>query len=243
MVQTLLNGLVNITTIAISYVMLLGVWLTQGISYLMGLILDWVIGPNFINLSYTRPCTGISGTVGTSDPVNCNPIIGIGLSITQNFVNLLLVVILVYIALSIALRIGERNAQQFFVKLLIIALLVNFAPVLVGLIVDGSNIIMNYFLTPPGRSKRGYVSSGAAGRFLVARHQASWRVYYHQHGTISNGVCPDIFEHMYCLCFFPFCRNFYCQVHSNLGSGYSRAFGFRRLDSAGNQKALGHVVA
>ena len=97
-----------------------------------GFLLAWVTGPDFINLSYTNP--------------DNNNIIKAGLNITQNFVNLGLVVALIVIALSIALNLKEYASKKTLGRLIIIALLVNFAPVICGLIVDASNIVMNYFL-------------------------------------------------------------------------------------------------
>ena len=114
---------------------------------LMSALLEWIISPNFISLSYTRPCPAPYSPPPATD-LNCNPIIGLGLDTTQQFVNMLLVIILVYIALSIALRAGDGKAEKLFPKLIIVALLVNFAPVFIGLIVDAANIIMNYFLAP-----------------------------------------------------------------------------------------------
>jgi hypothetical protein len=118
--------------------------LSLAFSFLTGVILNWIINPANITYSYTRPCSPPNNIQG-----DCNPIIGIGLQITQGLVNIILVIILVYAAISIALRLGgENEAKKIFVRLIIIALLVNFAPVLVGLIVDASNIIMNFFLDP-----------------------------------------------------------------------------------------------
>ena len=98
-----------------------------------GSILNWVTSPSFISISYTNP----------SGP-NGNLIVGIGLDIIKSTVNLFLVLFLVYIAVAIALRLsGEAEAKKSLVRLIIIALLVNFAPVLVGIIVDASNIVMN----------------------------------------------------------------------------------------------------
>lgn len=134
------DALLFLPTLTIVVVLGFVIFLSGGITWLTGAILNWVISPGFVSLSYTQPCGGISPSL------NCNPIIEIGLNITQSFVNLALVVILVVIALSIALRLGEYGSKKIFAKLIIIALLVNFAPVLVGLIVDASNIVMHYFL-------------------------------------------------------------------------------------------------
>ncbi|MGB9743181.1 MAG: type IV secretion system protein [Minisyncoccales bacterium] len=120
--------------------------LTSALVWLVGAILDWVIGPNFVTLSYTQPCPG--GMIKeTESGLLCNPIIGVGLGITQSLVNLLLVVFLVVIALAMALQYQEYGSRKTLIKLIVVALLVNFAPVFVGLIVDAANIIIYYFLS------------------------------------------------------------------------------------------------
>ncbi|MCD6442229.1 hypothetical protein J7L24_01655, partial [bacterium] len=95
-------------------------------------LLNFVISPSAIKWSYTNPKN--------------NPIIDSGLYVTKGFVSLALVVILVFIALSIALRIKEYASKKTLINLIVIALLVNFAPIVCGLIVDASNVITYYFL-------------------------------------------------------------------------------------------------
>lgn len=126
----------------ISFALIFFIIVTGFFVNLMTAILGWVISPDFVRFSYTRPCAILNPAP------DCNPIISIGLQTTQQFVNMLLVVMLVFIAISIALRLQEGNAQKMFYRLILIALLVNFAPVLVGLVVDAANILMYYFLTP-----------------------------------------------------------------------------------------------
>ncbi len=94
-------------------------------------ILEWVLSPGFTNLSYTNP----SG----------NSIIEIGLNITQSFVNMALVLVLVFIAFATILRLKEYQTQKLLITLVVVALLVNFAPVICGLIIDPCNILMHYF--------------------------------------------------------------------------------------------------
>lgn len=98
-----------------------------------GVILNWVISPNFITLSYTNPAG--------------NPIIKAGLDITQGFVNMLLVLVLIYIALATILRLAGHETKKLLITFIIVALLVNFAPVICGLVVDASNIVMNFFIS------------------------------------------------------------------------------------------------
>ena len=134
------DAILFLPTLLIAVFLGFAILATGAFTWLMSALLGWVISPGFVSLSYTRPCGGIA------PPANCNPIIEMGLNITQSFVNLALVVILVVIALSIALKLGEYGSKKIFVKLIIVALLVNFAPVLVGLIVDAANIVMHFFL-------------------------------------------------------------------------------------------------
>lgn len=97
-----------------------------------GSFLNWVLSPSFISLSYTNPAN--------------NPIIRTGLGVTQGFVNMLLVLILVYIAIATILRLAGYETKKLLITFIIVALLVNFAPVICGLIVDASNIVMNFFI-------------------------------------------------------------------------------------------------
>lgn len=138
-VWDILVGAVTAVPTLIAVVLLAFVlFLTQIFAFLAGALLNWVVSPSFVAVSYTSPVDRGS--------LPGNPIIQVGLDITKNFVNLGLVVALVYIAVSIALRLGETDAKKMLARLILIALLVNFAPVLVGLIVDASNIVMNFFL-------------------------------------------------------------------------------------------------
>lgn len=121
--STIPYGIVTIIFGVLAYTCALSAWL-------MGYFLDLLIVSDFlIGYNYTN-----------------NEIIRLGLDITKSFVNMGLVVILVFIALSIALRLKEYASQKTLISLIAVALLVNFAPVVCGLIVDASNIVMNYFL-------------------------------------------------------------------------------------------------
>ena len=59
---------------------------------------------------------------------------------------MILVLILIYIALATILRLAGYETKKLLVTFVIVALLVNFAPVICGLVVDASNIVMNYFV-------------------------------------------------------------------------------------------------
>ena len=122
---------------------------------LSGVLLKWVTSPLFVQMPYTKPGSIPDG----------NPIIEAGLSITQGFVNMLLVLILIYIAIATILRLAGYETKKLLVTFIIVALLVNFAPVVCGLIVDASNIIMNFFLRE--------ISGGA---HLIAELNNLWEI-------------------------------------------------------------------
>jgi hypothetical protein len=124
--EGLLSGILKIVILIFFGIPLLISALFVGI---MSLILGWIISPDFISLKFTQ-----------------NPFVNIGLSITRNFANMGFIIFLVAIALATALRIEEYKAKKTLITLILIALLVNFSPVLCGFIIDASNIVMNFFL-------------------------------------------------------------------------------------------------
>ncbi|GAI30419.1 unnamed protein product, partial [marine sediment metagenome] len=77
------------------------------------------------------------------------------------FVNMLLVLILVYIAIATILRLAGYETKKLLITFIIVALLVNFSPVICGLIVDASNIVMNFFLSEVTGGKQLINSFGA----------------------------------------------------------------------------------
>ena len=96
-------------------------------------ILNAVISTGFISLSYTNPAT--------------NPFISIGWELTRGLTNIIFVLALLAIGLGTAFKMNDYQAKKALPMLIIIAILINFTPVLLGLIVDASNIVMNYFLS------------------------------------------------------------------------------------------------
>jgi len=96
------------------------------------LVLNWVISDSFIDWSYT----GLN-----------NPIINIGWTLTRDLTNMIFIIILVMIGLGTALKFEQYKLQKLLPKLIAIAFLINFTPVICGLIVDASNIFMGFFLS------------------------------------------------------------------------------------------------
>ncbi len=143
----LVGAVTFIPATSISLLALVSASIASLLATLSGVILSWVISPSFTTLSYTNPAN--------------NEIIRVGLGITQGFVNMLLVLILVYIAIATILRLAGHETKKLLVTFFVVALLVNFAPVICGLVVDASNIVMNFFLSELTGGKQLINSFGA----------------------------------------------------------------------------------
>lgn len=94
------------------------------------MILSLAIDPFFLISSYT------SGGV-----------VDVGWPVVRDLANMFIVLVLVFIGLATALRLREYQAQKTLPLLIGVALLINFTPVILGVIVDAANIIMNFFLS------------------------------------------------------------------------------------------------
>lgn len=102
------------------------------ITTICGKLVNWIVSPNFISYSYTSPAN--------------NPVIEVGLNVTQGLANMILVLVLIYIAIAIMLQLAGYETKKLLLSFIFVALLVNFTPVICGLIVDASNIVMNFFV-------------------------------------------------------------------------------------------------
>ncbi len=98
----------------------------------------------------------------------------VGWTLTRDFVNMLFIIILAWIGIATILRLKEYQTGKILIRLLIIALLINFSPVLVGLVVDFSNIIAYYFISGiverPAPVREGEAEGLASMEGLVATH-------------------------------------------------------------------------
>ncbi|MDD4531493.1 MAG: hypothetical protein PHH21_02170 [Candidatus Pacebacteria bacterium] len=86
-----------------------------------------------------------------------NVIVQSGWGIVRNIANAALVIGLIIIAITIILGYQENKAKQLLVNFIIIALLINFTPVICGFIIDGSNILTSSFLA--GGTNTNFVQS------------------------------------------------------------------------------------
>lgn len=121
-----------ITNLAFALVaMILGVLaeISLAVMGIARLILALVTSPYFINLPYTS-----------------GGIIDVGWPIVRDFANLGFALALLWIGLATALKLSEYEAKKTLPRLILMILLVNFSPVICGVVVDAANIVMNFFL-------------------------------------------------------------------------------------------------
>lgn len=81
-----------------------------------------------------------------------NPVVNAGWMLIRDFTNMLFILALVVIALATILRYKDYAAKKALPALIAVALLINFTPLICGFIIDGANIIMNYFLKIGGNT-------------------------------------------------------------------------------------------
>jgi len=159
-----LNPLANlIANAAFGLLSVLVATLARGSIELALWVLRLVTSENFINWSFTGPD---------------NPLIAVGWTLSRDLTNMAFIIILVYIGLSTALRLGEQNAKRALPTLILVALLINFTPVLLGVVIDASNIVMNFFL--------GKIAGGleAVGRAFVDQLTSVIQVFLKQNFSL-----------------------------------------------------------
>ncbi len=116
-----------------------------------------------------------------------------GWEITRNLANMSFALILVFIGLATILRIKEYEAKKLLPILIIVALLINFSPVIVGFIVDVSNIIANFFLNLGGWEGTVMIWSMIGNYFLdsfaiMTKMGDIWDVIGYIIGTLVLGI-------------------------------------------------------
>lgn len=86
-----------------------------------------------------------------------NIIVQSGWGIVRNIANAALVIGLIIIAITIILGYQENKAKQVLINFILIALLINFTPVICSFIIDGSNVLTASFLS--GGTNTGFTES------------------------------------------------------------------------------------
>lgn len=106
----------------------------------------WVTSPDFIN--WGSNCT-IGGHLCTAYVYN--PIVNLGWGVVRDFTNMLFIIGLVIIGLATIIGYKDYAAQKTLPLLIGVALLINFTPLICGIVIDATNIVMNFFLNNGGR--------------------------------------------------------------------------------------------
>lgn len=107
-------------------------------------------------------------SIGIVPGANNTPdIVTMGWNFTRQFANLFFILALVFIGLATILRIKEYEAKKALPTLIIIALLINFTPVIVGFVVDMGNIVTNFFIFHAGGIHNFWAILQAAGEYLI----------------------------------------------------------------------------
>ncbi len=117
-------------------------------SYAFANISDWflrlTLNPEFITAPFT-PIVDPSGALSYGLPEG-NQFVGYGWTIVRDFVNMFFIIILIIIGLSTSLQIETYKWQKTLPRLVMVALLINFTPIILGVFIDGSNFMMNFFV-------------------------------------------------------------------------------------------------
>jgi len=121
-------------------------------------LLAFVTSPAFLAISYTT-----------------NPFVMLGWTLTRDLANMFFILVLVVIALATILRIGDYQAKKALPLLIIIALLINFTPVIAGVIIDFFNILMDFFLGEGiGLNSMLWGAEAVGGGIRLALHGLDW---------------------------------------------------------------------
>lgn len=125
-----------------------GEYIAQAIiGSLLGLIVFLAQGVLAIGIALLNGAINftLSGAVSLTNPAK-NEIIRIGWTLIRDFVNIGFILGLVYIGLATALRTAGFELKKVFPWFLIMALLINFTPVISGVVVDAANMVTKFFL-------------------------------------------------------------------------------------------------
>ncbi|MDD3735024.1 MAG: hypothetical protein PHO31_00925 [Candidatus Pacebacteria bacterium] len=133
---------VKLFLVIIDFLLLIpGLFISLG-TYLGSVFLGWVTGPDFFGGKFTG-----------------GPIVEAGLSVIQPLANVLILIAILVIAISTIMRVESYGMRRLLIPLIVVALLINFVPTLMGFIVDGANFLMHFFTD---KFAGGFLSSIAA---------------------------------------------------------------------------------
>jgi hypothetical protein len=135
-------------------------------------ILNGIIAGKVTNFAYTQP--------------GRNPIIYTGFQFTYPLANMVLVLGIIAIALATILRIAGYGAKKLLPIFIVVALLINFAPVALGLVVDVANVVLNYLLLQTQGVNLHIFSEKAQEVFCPTRFWSCMRALFKLHPDESS---------------------------------------------------------
>jgi len=89
--------------------------------------------------------TTVTGSALLQKPLTQNPTVLHGWTIVRDFANMFIVLGFVVVGIATILRLREYEAQKTLLPLILVALLINFSLLICGIIIDATNITINYF--------------------------------------------------------------------------------------------------
>lgn len=123
-------------------------WLTDPYCSITKIIIDvqGLLSSSLVGLGQTFLTTNTKSDLLTQASSQNNVIVQSGWGIVRNIANAALVIGLIIIAITIILGYQENKAKQVLINFILIALLINFTPVICAFIIDGANIITSSLL-------------------------------------------------------------------------------------------------
>lgn len=151
---------------------------------LLGIFFVYVIGLIAVNVSASLLQLTISHPEWLS--VN-NDMVRTGWRFCAGIVNMSLILIAVFIALTIILKIETFQGKKAFIRLVAVALLINFSLVFIGMLIDGSNLVYNVILAGNRDLPSKIVEKFGASGMAVLQNLIIWLA-----GLVTAFVVPFI---------------------------------------------------
>jgi len=132
--STIIKALAFIPNAIFTIFLQITLLLIRGIFEIANWLLGWAMGNPF-GVSLTNP-----------GGINFNPVIRVGWTLLRDITNMFFILGLAYVGLATSLNMAGFDTKKMFGNILIVALLINFTPVICGVVVDISNLISKFFL-------------------------------------------------------------------------------------------------
>ena len=105
------------------------------------IIFNWVTSESFISISFTGPD---------------NVIVHEGWTMMRNLADVIVLLGVVFIGLATIFDVAGYDTKKMLLRLIIVALLINFTPVFCGAIIDGAGFFTRYFLNQSSTIAQGW---------------------------------------------------------------------------------------